>query len=124
MNLAPAGVALTFEVTYDSPALNVGMSVYDDTGASPVLVFGPSAMLSVVGNTYRGKFTPTLGRTYLVFKAVYTDPSLTVLDTDYSQASESFIAENVGGGGGAGIANVELIGMIDCCSESVGFFNC
>ena len=97
MELVPAGVPLSFEVTFDSPDLSVGMSVYDDTGASPVLVQGPTLMTLVALNTYRAKFTASLGHSYVVIKAVYTDGTLLEVDTDYAQGSESLIAQNVGG---------------------------
>lgn len=97
MELAPAGTPLSFEVTFDSPDLSVGMSVYDDTGDNPVLVQGPSLMSLVAINTYRGKFTAELGHSYIVIKAVYTDDTLLEINTDYAQGSESLIAQNVGG---------------------------
>lgn len=95
MNIAP-NVECTFEVTFDSPSLSVAMSVYDTSGISPVLVSGPAAMTSVVGNTYIGKFTPVNPKEYLIFKAVYTDGTLTTLSPDYSQSSESIIAQTTG----------------------------
>lgn len=85
--------SLSFEMTYDNPSLFVGLSIYDDSGASPVLIQSPALMQNVVGNMYRGKFSPTFGKTYLVFKAVYTDALMTVLNTDYSTGSESFTCD-------------------------------
>ena len=93
MELAPVGVSCTFEVTFDSPSLHVGMSVYDNSGADPALIIGPIAMTSVVGNTYQAKFTPPNARPYIIFKAVYTDDTFETLSTDYSQGSESIIAQ-------------------------------
>ncbi len=93
MELVPAGVALSFEVTFDRPFLDVAMSVYDDSGADPVLILGPFAMDQVVGNTYRGKFTPEDGKSYIITKAVYTDPTYTLLDSNYFQGSESIYAQ-------------------------------
>lgn len=92
MNIAPAGKVLSFEVTYDSSILDVAMKVYDDSGPSPVLVQGPTAMDLVVGSTYRGKFTAGNGKGYIIHKAVYTDPSFTTLHPDYAQGSESIFA--------------------------------
>lgn len=132
MELAPVA-QLTFEVTYDSDELNVGMSIYDTTGL-PVLVSGPTAMAVLAGNTYFGKFTPTEDHAYVIIKKVYTDDSLDTVDTDYSPGTESIICKAVGGGGGGGqpstgavigiveenqtlIGIVEsdtLIGIIDC----------
>jgi len=95
MELAPQGVALSFEVTFDSPSLHVAMSVYDTSGSSPVLVQGPTAMTNVVGNTYYGKFTPPATNPYLIFKAVYTDGTFATLSPFYSQGSESIIAQTL-----------------------------
>lgn len=116
MELVPAGVPLSFEVTFDLDNLNVGMSVYDDSGIAPVLVYGPVAMTNVVGNTYRGKFTAVAGKPYVVFKAVYTSNTLAVLDTNYPQASESMIAEYLSGSSGCSVIGyVENGNQEDSC---------
>src|SRR5512135_1479860 len=93
MEITQGGIEISFEVTFDSPTLNVAMSVYDVTGLSPVLVQGPSAMTIVHANTYQGKFTPITGHNYVIFKAVYTDGTFTVLDTNYAAGSESISAQ-------------------------------
>ena len=132
MELAPAGAELTFEVTYDSPSLAVAMSVYDTTGVSPVLVQGPAAMTVIVANTYIGKFTPEVGKSYLIFKAVYTSGAFTTLSSDYSQGTESLIVEDVGGGGGSAdcgtvvgyVTNPTVIGLVQPTEAVVGFINC
>lgn len=85
-------VEQTFEVTYDSAALNVGISVYDTTG-SPTLVSGPTAMTSLVGGTYFARYTPTVDKQYVIHKAVYTTAGLTVIDTTYGQGSESILCK-------------------------------
>ncbi len=95
MEFAPAGINLSCEVTYDSPDLYVGMSVYDDTGDEPVLLLSPFAMVNVAHNTYRGKFAAVAGRAYIVIKGVYTDDTFTTLSDDYSQGSESIVAQNL-----------------------------
>lgn len=114
MNLVQSGVNCSFEVTFDSPSLPVAMSVYDDSGVTPTLVQGPSAMLNVVGNTYRGKFTPTDGKQYIIFKAVYTNGSYTTLSPDYSQGSESIQAEDVAGTGNS----TQLVAGLDMESSA------
>ena len=101
MNLAPAGVNLSFEVTFDSDSLNVAMSVYDTTSGSPILVQGPLAMASVYASTYFGRFTGLSGRTYVLVKAVYTDNTFTTLSPDYAQGSESIAVVDIGGGSGS-----------------------
>lgn len=99
MVLVQSGKVCSFEVTFDSPSLSVAMSVYDDSGASPTLVQGPSAMVNVVGNMYRAKFTPSANKTYLIFKAVYTSGAFTTLDSTYLSGSESIRSENLLGVG-------------------------
>lgn len=92
MNLALAGRPASFDVTFDAAGLNVAMSVFDDSGPTPVLVQGPLAMGSVIGYTYRGKFTPVSGKSYIIYKAVYTDGTFTTLHPDYSQGTETIYA--------------------------------
>lgn len=96
MTVVPAAVDCSFEVTFDQPSLPVAMSVYDDSSGSPVLVQGPTAMDNVVANTYRGKFIPTVGKVYLIFKAVYTDGGFGTINTDFPQGSETVYAGVVG----------------------------
>ena len=122
MELAPSGTSLSFEVTYDSPSLHVGMSVYDDDGLSPVLIYGPVTMSNVVGNTYRAKFSAQDGKSYIIFKAVYQDALLTTLDSNYSQGSESIKAESLGGGASGGAC--ELIGLVENNNELIGLIEC
>lgn len=110
MELAPAGVVLSCEVTFDRNNLPVAMSVYDDSGANPVLLLSPFAMALVAGNTYRGKFTGDPGKNYIVIKAVYTDDTFLTLDDNYSQGSESIVAQAIGPGGSSGPS---VVGLID-----------
>ncbi len=124
MELVPADQSLTFEVTYDSDSLSVGLSVYDTTNGAEVLVEGPDLMANLVGNTYIGQFTPTAGHAYVVFKAVYTDDSLTTLDDNYSQSSESLFAEDIGGGGSGGGGNDTLVGIVADDDPIVGYVEC
>lgn len=124
MELAP-NAPLTFEVTYDSPSLNVGMSVYDTTSGSPVLEQGPSAMTHLVANTYYGKFTPTVNHEYVIFKAVYTDNTFATLDTDYAAGTESIVCEDVGGGGGSsGPSGCPVIGIVIPNPTVIGIVQC
>jgi hypothetical protein len=95
MEFVPPGSPCSFEVTFDSPSLPVAMSVYDDSGLTPVLIQGPSAMDVVAGNTYRAKFTPSQGKSYIIIKSVYTDGTFTTLDTDYASGSESVICLDI-----------------------------
>lgn len=94
MEFTQSGVPLSFEVTYDSPSLFVGMAVFDDSGASPSLV-SLIPMDNFYGNTYRAKFTPSAGKSYLFNKSVYTDGSYDTIDSDYSQGSESIRSEDI-----------------------------
>lgn len=124
MELAPAGVNLTFEVTFDLPNLNVAMSVYDTSGGSATLVSGPAAMLDVVGNTYYGKFLPTQGHTYVIYKAVYTDGTFATADPNYAAGTESIIAENISGGGGGGAPTGAVIGFVIPNPTVIGIVEC
>lgn len=133
MELAPAGVPLTFEVTFDSGALYVGMSVYDDSGSSPVLVQGPLAMSNVVANTYRGHFTAVAGKNYIIVKGVYTDNTYTVLSSNYAQGSESITAMVIGSGGSSNDGcpitgfleqSQAVVGYLNLNTEIVGFVSC
>lgn len=122
MELAPGGVVLSCEVTFDQNDLHVGMSVYDDTGADPVLILGPFAMDLVAINTYRGKFTGVVGHNYIVIKAVYTDIGLTMIDTNYSQGSESIVAQSLSGGSTS--TGCEVVGLVDNNPAVVGYVVC
>lgn len=124
MELAPADVPLSFEVTFDSPSLHVAMSVYNDTGANPVLAFGPVAMQNVVGNTYRAKFTGTLGQNYIIFKAVYTDGTFNTLSQDYSQGSESIVCQFNSLPPTSNSDGCEIVGLIDLQNAVVGIVEC
>jgi hypothetical protein len=123
MELAPADVPLPFEVTFDANNLFVAMSVYETTNSMPTLVQGPQAMNVVIGNTYIDKFTGSAGRSYLIFKAVYTDGTFTVLDDNYSQGSETIVCQDIGGGGSGG-GDVSIIGLVDEQNPVVGIVNC
>lgn len=120
MELAPSGVQLSCEITFDSPSLHVGMTVYDDTGASPVLLLSTFAMLLVAGNTYRGKFTGVAGKNYIVIKAVYTDGTFSTLSPDYSQGSESVVAQNLT----AASTGCAVVGVVDNNQAIVGRVVC
>lgn len=114
MELVPSAVALSFEVTFDQPGLSVAMSVYDTSGGSPVLLGSRTAMTLVYGNTYSAKFTPAIGKTYVIVKAVYTDGTFVTLDPNYSQGSESIYAQVIGSGSGGGLS---LVGIVDACCD-------
>lgn len=124
MELAPANVSCSFEVTYDSPSLHVGMSVFDDSAGSPVLVLGPIAMAHVGNNTYRAKYTPGLNKLYVIIKAVYTDVGLTIVDDNYSQGSESVVSRDLSGGGGGGSGGCYVVGRVDNNNQVVGQVVC
>lgn len=131
MELAPAGVPLSFEVTFDRSDLHVGMSVYDDSGASPVLLLSPFAMAWVAGYTYRGKFTAENGKSYIIIKAVYTTSDLNVLSPDYSQGSESIVTQYISSNNEApapvvGIVDEDeaVVGLVDENDPILGQVDC
>lgn len=106
--ILPAGVPASFATSGNDPSLSIGLSVYDNSGASPELVYGPVLMTRFVGNAYQGKFTPLAGKTYLVFIAVYTDDSLENLASGYEEQVESITGANL-------IASIQnVVGTIDC----------
>lgn len=120
MEFVPAGVPLSFEVTFDSPDLDVAMTVYDDTGADPVLLLSPFAMVLVYGNTYRAKFTPANGKSYIVIKGVYTNDAFEDLDPNYSQGSESLYAQYAGSSPGG----CDVVGIVDETCDVIGVVDC
>ncbi len=124
MELAPRGVELSFEVTFDRPDLNVAMSVYDDSGDDPVLIQGPSAMAIVVGNTYRAKFTPNSSKPYIIFKAVYTDDTFETLSEDYSQGSESIIAQTLDSSSTSNSTGCSIVGVVEVTRDVIGVVQC
>lgn len=113
MELAVAGESHSFEVTYDSPALIVALTVFDDSGPSPIQA-AQTVMQNVYGNTYRAKFTPADGKSYIINKAVYTDETLGTIDDNYAQGSESIKGVTFSGGGTVTtIAISELEGTVE-----------
>ncbi len=123
MELVPAGVELSFEVTMPSDDLAVGMVVYDDTGDDPVLVDGPIEMELVYGNTYRAKFEPEGSKSYIIVKSVYTDGTLTTLDSNYLAGSESIYAQNFNSSGGGG-SSCAVVGIVEADEPIVGVVVC
>lgn len=90
MQFIPAPMQLPFEVTYDSPALYVGLVVYDVTTPSAPVQIQKTLMANLAGtNSFFGVFTPDINKTYVISKAVYTNMALTTIDSNYSEASES-----------------------------------
>lgn len=122
MEFAPAGVPLSFEVTFDSPSLHVAMTVYDDTGSSPVLLLSPFAMVRVYGNTYRAKFTAANGKNYIVVKSVYTDNTYATLDDGYAAGSESVVAQYFGSGSQPSAC--PIIGIVEPNNTVIGIVEC
>jgi hypothetical protein len=88
MNRVDPGVALPFEVTYDTTNLFVAMLVYDVTSGSPVLA-DTIPMDHVINGVYVGIFTPAANKTYLIVKASFTDVTYSAFDSNRYPASES-----------------------------------
>lgn len=87
--IVPAGIPVNVAACFNgATAAFVAMSVYDDTGASPSLVSGPALMTPVVGQGYRSKFTPTGGKLYLIFMAVYTNGGFGTLDPAFAELQQ------------------------------------
>lgn len=91
MPLAPAGLPINLPAVFPgaNPAF-VAMSVYDDTGTSPVLLLSPVLMAPVHADCYRGKFTPLVGKLYVAYMAVYTDGTFTTLDAAFAVYQQAF----------------------------------
>ena len=90
MRLLTASVKNWFEVTYDSPALFVGLQVYEIVSGAPVVSGSVIPMLNVAGsNTYVGGFIPVAGKEYIMVKRVYADGSYTTPDDNYGIGSEA-----------------------------------
>lgn len=121
MESAPPNTPLSFEVTFDRNDLNVAMSVYEIVDLVSTLVFGPEEMVNIVGNTYVGEFTAQPNKTYVIFKAVYTNDSFTTLDSNYSQGSESIVTVTSGGGGGGSSDCGDIVGLVDSNNEVTGY---
>lgn len=92
--LALINTALSLEVNYD-PGLFVGLTIYDDSGVTPVQVLpvghinGVLPMLNVVDTLYRAKLIPAVAGNYIFRKAVYTSGTYLALDPNYSKSSEA-----------------------------------
>ena len=96
MLLIPSSVPVPIEVTFDAPSLFVGLSVFNMTTGSPVLVGSVLPMANVSGeNTYVRNFTPAVNTPYLFLKQVFTDDTYTALDEEYSSASEGAYASDM-----------------------------
>lgn len=90
MQFIPAPIQLPFEVTYDSPALYVGLVVFDVTDPLAPVLLSKTLMTNLSGtNSFFGVFTPELNKSYVISKAVYTNMALDTIDSNYSEASES-----------------------------------
>lgn len=87
MGIALVNQSISIEVNFD-PGLSVGLTIFDDSGASPVQVGSIVPMLNVIDTLYRAKFTPAQAKSFIFRKAVYTDGTFTVL-SDYSRSSEA-----------------------------------
>lgn len=90
--LLPAGVSSVFSTCSNSPDLSVGMSVYDLSTGTAVLVQGPTLMENFVGSAYQASFTPLAGKKYVVFMAVYTGEDLETIDDGYDQDTQEVTA--------------------------------
>ena len=92
MQLIPSGIRVPFEVTYDSPSLFVGMTVFDVTTGSPVQVGSLIPMVNVIGNSYLGLFIPTDQHIYMIYKNVYTDVTYSTISPNYAAGTEAAFA--------------------------------
>lgn len=113
------GIALPYEVNFGVQGLlYVAMTVFDESGPSPVLVQGPSPMLNTAGGMYRAKFTATAGKSYSILKTVYTDGTYTVRDDDYAEGSETIYGK--ADPAAAQLAITDLTGVVSDIDELTG----
>lgn len=100
MELVAVGTTTSFEATFIDPGLFVQAWIYDMTSGSPI---GPVkvTMTELTPGTYYGFFTPLLQSDYLIIKRVFTDGTFTVVDSNYSPASESAQGESFSSNGSA-----------------------
>ncbi len=107
--LLPANVSSSFVTSSNSPALFVGLSVYDNSGSNPALISGPTRMTNFAGNAYQGKYTPAVGN-FLILMAVYTDSSLTTLAPGYEQDVVSVTSVDLA----FNVPVNSVVGYVDC----------
>lgn len=117
--LFPANVPSSFVTSGNSPSLFVGMSVYDNSGANPVLVSGPTRMTNFAGNAYQSKYTPAVGN-FIILMAVYTDSSLTTFMPGFEQDVETITAVDFG----FNVPVNSVIGYVDPQDDVDGVVNC
>lgn len=86
--LVKLGQKFSFGVTYDSPSLFVQAEIFDDSGASPVLL-DTVVMENFAGNSYRASYTPLAEMSIVINKAVFTDGTYTVRDDQYYESDQS-----------------------------------
>lgn len=115
MNEVTAGTELPFEVTFDSPSLEVALKIMDVTAGVPGTLVGTVPMVNTINNTYGALYTPLVaGKKYITNKAVYTDNTYATRDPNYSEGSESFKTKDE-----PGIVQVLLAGEIVAEVETV-----
>lgn len=112
--LVQAGIPNSFTAVFNNPTpAFVAMSVYDNSGANPVLLLSPVQMGHVNDNAYAGKATLSPGD-YVVFMAVYTDATFTVLDPSFKTQEQAV------GVSAAYLANAAngVIGKVSCDGDN------
>lgn len=94
MQIVPKNVQLAFEVTFDRDDLLVGMAVYELNPTLQLLSLEPMSL--VHDGTYVGYFTPQAGKSYVIRKSCFLDPSFSVADNSRGIASESLTCYDPG----------------------------
>lgn len=90
--VVPSGKPIDFEFTaYDgNTGLFPAMKIYDLSSGTATLV-ATVAMVSVLNGTYWATYTFTVaqtGKSFLIQKSVYTDNTLSTLNSTYAAGSE------------------------------------
>lgn len=89
--IVQSGLRKSFQVTWSDTGLAPRSltKIYDNTTGVAIFL-SSAAMAELETGIYYSSFVPIANISYLVTKAVYTDGTFTVLDTNYAKSSEDF----------------------------------
>lgn len=131
----PSNLPASVEVSYSDSGLNIGVTIWDDSGSVPVQVTGLAGMVNGVlpllnwsGVSYRFKHLGNAGTWYLYNIAAYVASNYLVVDTSQPQGSDSLYFDPplaTSGGAPNGITGlvesvVELTGIVAPDLDLVG----
>ncbi len=82
-----ATVGFEYSAYDQASGLSVAAKIYDITSGAPVLV-STVTMVHVVNGSYKGQYSLTVGKIYLLNRMVYTDGTFATPSTNYAPASQ------------------------------------